>query len=140
MDAKQLGRRLFMECWDAGKFAVLDEILDADHKFHLPEGDLDGIPAYREMLEGYYQAFNPTFEIMHVIGEGDYAAIHYTDTGNFVNDLEDSSGMLKATGQSYSTFGVELIYTKKGKIIEAWPGHQSLAHYTQVGLYVPKVD
>ena len=129
-----------MECWGAGEFAVVDEILHADHKFHLPEGDLDGIPAYREMLEGYYRAFNPTIEVLRIIGEGDYAAIHYTDTGKSVNAMEVSSGLLKATGQSYSTFGVELIRTRKGKIIEAWPGHQSLAQYTQAGLYVPKVD
>ena len=129
-----------MECWGAGKFAVVDEILHADHKFHLPEGDLDGIPAYREMLEGYYRAFNPTIEVLHIIGEGDYAAIHYTDTGKSENALEVSSGLLKATGQSYSTFGVELIRARKGKILEAWPGHQSLAQYTQAGLYMPKVD
>lgn len=139
MDAKQLGVRLFMDCWDGGKFEVLEEILDASHKFHLAEGDLEGIPAYRELLEGYYRAFNPSFELKHVIGEGDFAAIHYAEAGTFSNDWRTPDGLLKSTGRKYQTFGVELIHARQGKILEAWPGHQSLPHYTQVGLCELKI-
>jgi hypothetical protein len=135
MDAKQLGARLFMDCWDGGDFDVLDEILNSNHVFHLAEGDVVGIPAYRELLAGYYQAFNPTFELKHIIAEDNYAACHYTEVGRFSNDWVTSEGTYIATDQGYSTFGVELIHTSNGRILEAWPGHESLTHFTQAGLY-----
>ena len=134
MDAKSLGTKLFKECWNQGKFEVLNDILNPKHIFHLAEGDLEGIPAYRELLEGYYRALNPTFELKHVIGEGSYAAIHYTESGTFLNDWTTPENTFKATGKKYSTFGVELINVNDGKIVEAWPGHESLTHYTQIGL------
>ena len=104
MDAKSLGRKLFNECWNQGKFELLNDILSPKHIFHLAEVDLEGIPAYRELLEGYYNALNPTFELKHVIAEGSYAAIHYTESGTFLNDWVTPESTYKATGQKYSTF------------------------------------
>ncbi len=134
MNPKALGRRLFMECWNEASTDVLEEILSPDHIFHLAGEDLVGIPAYRAMLEGYCRAFAPTFELKHVIAEDDFAAIHYVETGKFAADWVTASRVLKATGLSYSTFGVELISVRDDQISEAWPGHDSLTHFVQAGI------
>ena len=51
-----------------------------------------------------------------------------------MNDWITAESTYKATGKKYSTSGVELINVNEGKIVEAWPGHDSLTHYTQIGL------
>lgn len=134
MNAKELASTLFNECWNRGNFELLAELLSEKHLFHLAERDLEGIQAYREMLEPYLKALHPSFEIQHVISEGNLAAIHYTETGRFSDDWVTPNGVYKATGLEYSTFGVELIRVESGRIAEAWPGHDSATHYTQIGL------
>ena len=134
MNAKELGKTLFDECWGKGNLDLLDQILDAKHLFHLAEGDVEDIMAYKETIGPYLNALHPRFEIQHVIGEEAYAAIHYTETGRFSDDWITPNGIIKATGLEYSTFGVELIRVEAGKIVEAWPGHESATHYTQIGL------
>ncbi len=134
MNAKELGTTLFEECWNNKAIELLDELLDENHLFHLAEGDLEGISAYKEMIEPYLNALSPTFEIQHVIGEGDYAAVHYTESGRFSKDWVTPEQTFKATGFEYKTFGVELIRVDSNKIIEAWPGHESATHYTQIGM------
>ncbi len=105
-----------------------------NHVFHLAEGDLEGITAYKTLIGPYLNALNPTFEIQHVIGEGDFAAVHYTESGRFSKDWVTPEQTFEATGFEYKTFGVELIRAEAGKIVEAWPGHESATHYIQIGL------
>jgi predicted ester cyclase len=134
MDAKSLGVRLFEECWDQGQLSVLDEILDPQHIFHVSGESIQGAAAYKAMLSAYHEALNPNFVIKHVIAEGNFAAIHYEESGVFAKDWVDGEMAHKATGNKYATFGVELIRVEDGRIVEAWPGHDSATHFTQIGI------
>ena len=140
MDTRSLGIRLFEECCNQARLEILDELLHPNHLFHLADGSLKGIDAYRDLLDGYHKALEPTFTIGHVIAENEFAAVHYEESGVFANDWITGDTVIKATGKKYATFGVELIRATEGLIIEARPGHDSLTHYTQIGLVEWKTD
>ena len=131
---KNLARRLFEECWGAGKVEVLQEVMAERHIFHLTEGDVEGREPYRGILEAYLRAFVPQFSFPHVIAEGDLAAVHYVEAGRFAGVWTIGEKEIQPTGKAYQTFGVELIRVQGGRIVESWPGHGALAQYSQIGI------
>lgn len=134
MHIKRLAVRLFQECWHEGRLGVLDEILAPGHVFHPSAGDMVGIQTYRDMLAAYRRAFTPTYQIVNTIAEGDYAALHYIERGRFDAAWEWAGGQFLATGKTYQTFGVEMLRGSGGRIVEAWPGHDSFTHFSGAGL------
>ena len=134
MDGRTLARSLFLDCWSGGRLELLEELLAADHRFHPSEGDLVGVEDYRALLACYRRAFSPTFEIRHLIAEGDLVAVHYEEAGVFAADWTLGDAHIAATGLPYETFGVELLRIEGDRIAEAWPGHDSLTHWTRIGV------
>lgn len=132
--AKALARRLFEECWGAGKADVLPEVMAKNHIFHLAEGEVEGREPYRGILEAYRRAFAPRYSLPHVIAEGDLAVVHYVEEGRFAGVWTIGEQEIQPTGKAYRTFGVEMVRVQEGRIVESWPGHEALAQYTQIGI------
>ncbi len=134
----ELVERIVGEFWTDPSMASLSKLMHQDHLFHGAEGTIEGIEGFLAFAEVYKLAFQQSYEIKQLVDAGSYATMVYLERGRFENDydVEDGSGIIKATGQTYETMGVELYRSEDGLLVETWAGHESLVQYLQTGVAV----
>jgi predicted ester cyclase len=84
----------------------LDEIFHPDYVDHTPMGDLQGVPAFKEYVKGWLDAFpDAKFELSNIIVEGDLAAWQPRFSGTNTGSL---MGM-PPTGKAVDVLGLHMV-------------------------------
>jgi predicted ester cyclase len=123
--------RIF-DAFNRRAFDELDEIFHPDYVDHTPMGDLQGVPAFKEYVQGWLNAFpDGKFELSNIIVEGDLAAwqprFMGTNTGSLMG--------MPATGKSIDVLGLHMgRLSDDGRPIEHWVGNDVLLMMQQLGL------
>jgi predicted ester cyclase len=110
----------------------LDGIFHPDYVDHTPMGDLRGVPAFKEYLQSWLDAFpDARFEVANVIVEGDMAAWQVHMTGTHTGPLL----AIPPTGKSLDVHGLHMgRLSEDGRPLEHWIGNEMLAMMQQLGL------
>jgi predicted ester cyclase len=114
----------------------LDELFHPDYVDHTPMGDLHGVPAFKEYVKGWMDAFpDGRFELSNIIVEGDLAAWQPRFTGTNTGPL---MGM-PPTGKPVDVLGLHMgRLSEDGRPIEHWVGNDMLLMMQQLGM-VPEM-
>jgi predicted ester cyclase len=113
-------------------FDELDEIFHPDYVDHTPMGDLEGVPAFKEYVRGWLDAFpDGRFELSNVIVEGDLAAWQPRFIGTNTGSLMGMS----PTGKPVDVLGLHMgRFSEDGRPIEHWVGNDMMLLMQQLGL------
>lgn len=123
--------RLYDEVANQGRLEVLDEIARADHVEHNP------FPQQRQGVEGLKQrismvraAFNPQFNVEHMVAEGGKVAVMWSNVGTHVGEWFGFS----PTGESVTTHGVDVFLLRDGRLAEHWDVVDTTDFLAKVGV------
>jgi predicted ester cyclase len=111
------------------RFNIWNEIMHEDYVLHHPlvRGGRDG---YREASEAFWSAFgDASYEIHHLVAEGDYVMAHYTERATQVAPIFGVE-----PGRSYEKPGFALYRFEDGKMREAWVQEDDQAFKQQLGI------
>jgi predicted ester cyclase len=110
----------------------LDGLFHPDYVDHSPQGEIRGVPMFREYLKSWLDAFpDGRFELSHVIVEEDLAAWQSHFTGTNTGSL---MGM-PPTGRRVQTRGVDMgRMSDDGRALEHWSGNEMGELMQQLGL------
>jgi len=131
---KDVVRRLFEEAFNRGNLDVIDELIDPDLVYHLPDDDIRGLEGARQLVMALRAAF-PDFHVSaeDVLAEEDKVVIRFTDSGTY----EGNEFGAAATGKRVAWTGVDIFRIADGKIIEGWGVSDSLGLMRQLGVLPP---
>lgn len=131
MDEKAQIEQIF-DVFNRRAFDELDELFHPDYVDHTPFGDLRGVPAFKESVKGWLEAFpDGRFELSNVIVEGDLAAWQPRFTGTHTGPL---MGM-PPTGKPVDVLGLHMgRLSDDGRPIEHWVGNDMLLTMQQLGV------
>jgi len=132
-DNTSLVSRIADDIWNRGELAVVDEIMDAQAKYHGPHmpggvGDRDG---WRQAISMYRHAFpdsHVTFE--DLIATGDTIVGRWSATGTHTGPLPG----LAPTNKRIAISGITIYRFAGGKITEAWEQLDLLGMWGQLGV------
>jgi predicted ester cyclase len=112
VDNKLLARRLYEEVWNKRDFAVVDELVGAEHLYHNPSTPNlgTGREAYRDIVKLYTGALDVQFNIEDVIAEGDRVVVRWSVRGRHNVELT----------------GISIHRISEGKIVESWSNWDAL--------------
>lgn len=130
---KATARRLFEEIFPSGDLAELDEILHPDGIGHeAAPGSPPGPAGVRRTIHFLRSTFaDLSYEVHHVVGEGDLVALHMTLHGRQVGPLP---GGVPATGGTVALRMMRFLRFQDGKIMEDWGVRDDLDMLRQLGL------
>ena len=131
-DIKVKARRVFEEIIPSGDASALPDVMHPDCADHSarpgePQG-IEGLTATMRWLHGVFADL--TFDIHHVIGEGDTVAVHCTLTGRHTGDLMG----IPPTGRPVATPMVHILRFRDGKASDHWAVHDDMATMRQLGV------
>jgi predicted ester cyclase len=130
-DLKATARRLWGEIIPSGDAAALPEVMHPDCVDHSARpGESHGIDGLTQTMRWLHGAFSGlSFDIHHVIGEGDTVAVHCTLTGRHAGDLMG----IPATGRAVAIPMIHILRFSDGKAAEHWAIHDDAATMRQLG-------
>jgi predicted ester cyclase len=130
-EKKALIERIF-GIFDQRAYDELDDIFHPDYVDHTPMGDLHGVPAFKEYLKTWLDAFpDARFEVSNVIVEEDLAAWQVRLTGTHTGSLMG----VPPTGKSVDVVGLHMgRLSEDGRPLEHWIGNEMLGMLQQLGL------
>jgi predicted ester cyclase len=131
-EIKAKGRRVFEEIIPSGDAAALADVMHPDCADHSarpgePQG-IEGLTATMRWLHGVFADL--TFDIHHVIGEGDTVAVHCTLTGRHTGDLMG----IPPTGLPVATPMIHILRFRDGKASDHWAVHYDMGTMRQLGV------
>jgi predicted ester cyclase len=131
---KDVVRRLFEEAFNRGNLDVIDELIDPELVYHLPDDDIRGLEGARQLVIALRATF-PDFHVSakDVLAEEDKVVIRFTDSGTY----EGNEFGAAATGKRVAWTGVDIFRIADGKIIEGWGVSDSLGLMRQLGVLPP---
>ena len=134
-DNKENIRRHVDEIWHKGNMEAVDELIAPNYVLRIPEGDdITGIDGFKQMATNQRTAVPDLhFTIDHMIGEGDYVAVQYTDTGTFTGKMGD----IEPTGKKFNETQAIIYRFENGKQVETWAYRDMLSMYRQLGIPIP---
>lgn len=128
---KQAVRRLYQEGVNEGRLEVFDDLVTPDHVEHNPfPGQSQGVEGLKQRAAMVRAAFNPTFELEHVIEEGDKVAVMWTNRGTHVGDWFGFA----PTGKAVVAHGVDVFRVRDGRLAEHWDIVDTTDFWVSVGL------
>ena len=129
--AKALVRRVVSEIWTQGKLGVIDEVISPDYVGFSPtDGEVRGTAGFRQLVERYHAAFTDVeMRIEHIVGEGDWAGVHWTATGTHTAELMG----IAPTGREVTVTGFEFSRAAGGKLVEGHGLFDALGMLQQLG-------
>jgi steroid delta-isomerase-like uncharacterized protein len=110
--------------------SLADELLRPDFVFHHLR-EIEGPAAFREFMAGVSRAFPDfSFDVRHVVAEGDLVAAHYTFAGTQRDTFLD---VVPSRGRSFSARGMSLFRCEDGLVAEIWVAFDTLRMMQQLG-------
>ena len=133
---KEASRRLYVEIFGAGNFAVADEILAPDCISHAadapPRVGTDGIKQQAALLRAAIPDLTTTLEDQ--VAEGDRVVSRWLGSGTNTGSLSLPSGTVEATGRKIAFTEIRIDRFENGRIVESWFIPDRLALWQQLGL------
>ena len=128
---KALVRR-FLEVWNQGNLALVDELIDTDYVYYRPFGMvLHGIEEYKQLVSEVRNAFPDIhFTIDDIIGEGDKVVYRWTLRGTHKNEFRG----IPPTGKTVTMWGIFIDLISGGKFVESWERFDTLGFMRQLGV------
>jgi steroid delta-isomerase-like uncharacterized protein len=139
-DLSQASRRLLEESFNAGNFALIDELVASDAVNHDPAApaelrDLRGPEVLKRIATVYRTAFpDLRMTVDDVIAADDKVVLRWHSEGTHRGDLAG----LAPTGARGSVTGMSIDRWKDGKIVEAWAEWDNLGLARQLGAAPPE--
>jgi len=138
---KALVRRVFEEAFNQGELAVIDETVALDGVDHQQPDE----PSFREHLKDVVRAMREAFpdlhfEIVQMIGEGEWVASYSVMTGTQTGALRPpllpvgGPMMIPPTGRRVRVPHMHMIRFKGGQNTELWHVMDTIAMLGQLGL------
>ena len=131
-DNKAAARRTWEEIFPACDVAGLEEVADRDVVGHGRRPDepagLEGMTRTMLWLSSVFS--DQRWEIHHVIGEGDFVAVHATHHGRHTGDLFG----IQPTGREVAYDYVHILRFRDGKAVEHWGVRDTMALMQQLGV------
>ena len=129
---KALVRRVFDEVWNAGNFAVVDEVFASDYVGHSAGmGEIRGPEGAKEFVAGLREAFpDLTMTIEDQIAEGDKVVTRWTGRGTHDGEFMG----IEPTGRSGAMSGIGILRIRDGKFVEGWTNADLLGLLQQLGV------
>jgi predicted ester cyclase len=132
---KAVVRRFYEEVWHKGNVAVAEEVFAPDYVRHdlRPTTAVPGPEGQKQIAATLRAAFaDLRFEVEIVIGEGDYVAARWTESGTQTGRWGD----VEATGRSVTFSGVNIFRFERGLVAEIWNHRDDLGLREQLGAAV----
>jgi steroid delta-isomerase-like uncharacterized protein len=133
---KETGRQVTEVVWNQGQIDRLGEFYTETVVRHVPErpAPIVGLEANQAYIRDLRTAFPDTrVEIVRMVGEGDWLAVHWVWTGTQTGDLPG----LPATGKQVRLEGVSLVRAERGRAAEIWDLDDQLSMLRQLGVIPP---
>lgn len=131
---KAIARLDFEEIWSNQNLDVVDELYPEDHVRHDPadpQGGVNGVEAYKQLVAGYFRAFPDLhFTVDDMIAEGDKVVTRWTATGTHKGELMD----IPPTGTNVSVTGISIQRIENGKVLEEWVNWDTMGLMQQLGV------
>jgi steroid delta-isomerase-like uncharacterized protein len=132
-EREALARRVFEDGFTEGRLEVLDEVMSDDFVMHdpqVPQGDLRGPAAARDVITTYRDAFpDLRMTIDDVVEQGDRVALRWTATGTHGGELNG----LAPTGRSVTVTGMSIERIAGNRVAETWTNWDTLGLLQQIG-------
>ena len=130
-------RRLLEEVWSKGNFAVIDDLVDANHVNHDPNAAQ--LPPGREGMKQFAMAYRSAFPDLSMtvedqVAEGDKVVTRWCARGTHKGALPG----LPATGKSATVTGIGIDRIVNGKIVESWGNWDQFGMLRQLGAIPPE--
>jgi predicted ester cyclase len=128
---RALVQRLFEDTFNSTRGDIPEELIDPAYVEHFITGDKSGVPAFREFIAHWRQAFPDLRVRLHdVIVQGDHAAWRThasgTNTG-YLLGIPPSGKRMDVTSVGMARF------TSAGKLAEHWTGNATAQVLMQLG-------
>ena len=133
-DLNVMIQKIYMEAYNKGNLAVLDDIIAADYKRHQPPmKDVKGLAAFKEFIKDVRSAY-AGFEINidDVIVKGDKCVTRLTLTGKHTGQAPTLQA--PPTGKEIEMKGCVVSYWSDGKVVEEWVYNDYLGLIQQFGV------
>ena len=133
---KEASRRLYVEVFGAGNFAVADEILAPDCVSHAadapPMAGTDGIKLQAALLRASIPDLASTLQDQ--VAEGDRVVSRWLGTGTHTGPLRLPTGTIEGTGRKIAFEEIRIDRFQNGRIVESWFIPDRLTLWQQLGL------
>ncbi|MGN9913831.1 ester cyclase [Phytohabitans sp. LJ34] len=131
-ELKSQARRVWAEIIPANDVAALPEVMHPDYVDHSARPDEPpGIEGAAQTMRWLHSVFSDlSFDIHHVVGDGDTVAVHCTLTGRHTGDLMG----IPPTGRDVATPMVHILRFRDGKAAEHWAVHNDMVTMRQLGV------
>jgi steroid delta-isomerase-like uncharacterized protein len=126
-------RRLIVEVWNRGNFAVVDEVVASDYLGHssTPAGETHGPAGYKQFYASLRKAFSDLrVTVEDQIAEGDKVVTRWTARGTHLGDFRG----IPPTGQHGAITGVTIDRIANGKVVECWTNADDLGMLRLLGI------
>ena len=123
--------RFLDEAYNKQNLAVGDELLATDFVAHSPDGDMEGIQAWKQFATNVFLAAFPDLRctVADTVAEGDKVVARWEVQGTHRGNL----GAIAPTGKKVEITGIAIYRLAGGKIVEAWAENDRLGLMRQVG-------
>lgn len=110
-------RRYFVDCLDAGRLELSEDVHTEDYVWHSPDGRLlDRTSTERFVRRLYERHSDVRLQVHDIVAEGDRCVVRFTMTGVQTGRWNG----VEATGQRLDLRGQILCRMREGRIAEAW--------------------
>jgi len=104
------------QAWGNGDLSAFEQLLAPGYVRRSKTGSED-YASLRKTIEATHEAFpDTTTEILHIIEDGDTAAIHWQTQGTHQGEFME----VPATGRSITVTGASFLRFEDGKLAEEW--------------------
>ncbi len=133
-DIKQLSIEMIEFIWNRGELRRMADFLAADYVEHRPEGDVEGLEAFGQLVSVMREAY-PDFrvELHEIMADDPFVACNYVANGTMRGEL----GAIKATGRPMRLEGTYLGRVEGDTIAEGWNRFDMLGVMMQLGVLSP---
>jgi predicted ester cyclase len=129
----QLARRWFKEVWDDGDESAIDRLMHPKALVHGLGRPIQGPDQFKPFFRVFHRALGDLqVEVVRTVVQGDMCAAHCHVIGRHIGP--DLGGA--ATGSPVNFWGITILRSENGLIVEGWNSFDFLSMYQQIG-WVP---
>lgn len=127
---KEVSRRFIEEVWNAGNFALIEELVDPSYEAHDPVFGTYKRDGLRPAIESYRRAFpDLKLEIVNLVGDDKFVAMRWLARGTHLGTFMG----LEPTRKTALVSGIALSELKDGKIVKDYNEYDALGLLRQLG-------
>jgi predicted ester cyclase len=138
---KALIRRVYEEGFSNHDVDIMDETFSPHYICRFPGLEpIVGLPAAKDAIGHFVQAFPARYRIEHLVGEGDRVAARWSAEGVHAGefrDMADPSKVYAPTNRPVRFSATDIYRFEDGKIAEEWNSLEEYGLLAQIGALKP---